>query len=154
MRSLKDYLALNYPVTLYRDEEGDYIAEIGDLQGCVTHGSTSSEALESLEQAKRVWMESRLAAGLEIPKPRRNEDYSGKMLLRMPRYLHQRLSQNASAEGVSLNQYLVALLSEAAGSSQSGVRQAQRGFASPAERTPRTKAPATRPDDRGSFHNL
>jgi predicted RNase H-like HicB family nuclease len=119
MKSLKDYLALNYRVTLYRDEEGDYIAEIGDLQGCVAHGSTSAEALESLERAKEVWMESRLTAGLEIPEPRATENYSGKMLLRMPRYLHQRLSQQAAVEGVSLNQYVVSLLSEAAAKGRS-----------------------------------
>jgi predicted RNase H-like HicB family nuclease len=129
MKSLKDYLALNYRVTLYRDEEGDYIAEIGDLQGCVAHGSTAAEALESLEQAKQVWMESRLAGGLEIPEPRPAQSYSGKMLLRMPRYLHQQLSQQASAEGVSLNQYVVSLLSEAAGRVKSGARERLRRFA-------------------------
>jgi len=125
MKNLKDYLEFNYRVTLYRDEEGDYIAEIGDLQGCVAHGSTPAEALENLEHAKQVWMESRLEAGLEIPAPRSTVNYSGKMLLRMPRYLHQRLSQQASAERVSLNHYIVSLLSEAAGGAQSGARKAQ-----------------------------
>jgi antitoxin HicB len=115
MKNLKKYLALSYRTALYKDEDGDYIAEIGDLQGCVAHGPTPSAALKSLDEAKKVWMESRLAAGLEIPEPKRIEDYSGKLLVRMPRHLHQRLSEQAIVEGVSLNQHLVALLSEAMG---------------------------------------
>lgn len=124
MKRLEHYLTLNYRISLYRDEEGDYIAEISDLQGCVAHGSTPEEALQSLDRAKQVWMESRLAAGLEIPEPRHIEDYSGKILVRMPRHLHQRLSERATLEGVSLNQYVVSLLSDSAGGAQSGSHEA------------------------------
>lgn len=34
-------------------------------------------------------------------------DYSGKLNIRIPRSLHQRLSQEAKADGVSLNQYIL-----------------------------------------------
>ncbi|HYX16626.1 MAG TPA: toxin-antitoxin system HicB family antitoxin [Nostoc sp.] len=36
--------------------------------------------------------------------------YSG-ILLRMPKSLHRRLAENSEQEGVSLNQYIVSLLS-------------------------------------------
>ena len=39
------------------------------------------------------------------------EDYSGKILLRIPRSLHAALVHEAEAEGVSLNQLLVAKIS-------------------------------------------
>jgi hypothetical protein len=44
---------------------------------------------------------------------------SGKVLLRMPRRLHAQLAQSAKQEDVSLNQYIVYLLSSAVGSRDS-----------------------------------
>ena len=35
------------------------------------------------------------------------EDYSGKLVLRIPRSLHKELKEEAKAEGVSLNQYML-----------------------------------------------
>ena len=37
--------------------------------------------------------------------------YSGKMLVRMPKSLHRRLSEEARVEGVSINQYILYKLS-------------------------------------------
>lgn len=34
-------------------------------------------------------------------------DYSGRLNIRIPRSLHQRLSQEAKSDGVSLNQYIL-----------------------------------------------
>ncbi len=111
MKALEEYLKLKYKASVYQDEDDDYVVEVYDLPGCVTHGETVEEAFENLEEAKRVWMESRLAAGLEIPRPKKREEYSGRVLLRMPRSLHRGLSNQAQQEGVSLNQHIVSLLS-------------------------------------------
>ncbi len=35
------------------------------------------------------------------------EDYSGKLVLRIPRSLHKALKEEAAVEGVSLNQYML-----------------------------------------------
>lgn len=35
------------------------------------------------------------------------EDYSGKLVLRIPRTLHKELKEEAEVEGVSLNQYML-----------------------------------------------
>ena len=113
MKTLDYYLSLKYPASVYQDEDGDYILEVDDLPGCLADGKTPSEAFENLREAKRSWMESRHAAGLEIPEPKQIEDYSGSIIVRMPRSLHRRLSEQAKAEDVSLNQYMVALLSTA-----------------------------------------
>ncbi len=111
MRSIEEYLGLNYRASVYKDEDGDFVVEVDDLPGCVTHGATLAEAFENLEDAKRAWMESRLAGGLEIPEPKQRNKYSGKVLLRMPRSLHRVLAGQAEQEGVSLNQYIISLLS-------------------------------------------
>jgi predicted RNase H-like HicB family nuclease len=112
MKAIEDYLAQNYRTSVCRDEDGDYVVEVDDLPGCMSHGSTPDEAFQNLEEAKRAWMESRVAAGLQIPEPRQTEEYSGRILLRMPRWLHRRLAVQARVEGVSLNQHVVSLLSD------------------------------------------
>ena len=118
MKSVEYYLGLNYRTSVYRDDEGDFIIKVPELPGCVADGKTPNVAFDNLKSAMRSWIESRMKAGLEIPEPRSTEDFSGRILLRMPRYLHERLSQQAEGEGISLNQYVVSLLSEASAPAQ------------------------------------
>jgi antitoxin HicB len=113
MKTLEQYLSLNYKTSVYRDDDGDFIVEATDLPGCVADGKTPNEAFENLRKAMRSWIGSRIEAGLDVPEPRSAGDFSGRVLLRMPRYLHQRLSAQAESEGTSLNQYMVSLLSQA-----------------------------------------
>jgi antitoxin HicB len=110
--SLEFYLGLKYPVTFYPDPDGGYVAEIKDLPGCMTQGETADEAMSNIEEARSLWIETAYEHGDEIPLPSTETQYSGRVLLRMPRSLHQQLTDNAEKEGVSLNQYIVALLSE------------------------------------------
>ena len=108
------YMGLHYPVQLVRqDEDGEvfWLAEIPDLPGCMTDGTTPEEALKNIEDAKRLWVETLIEDGFDIPEPAQLREYSGKLLLRMPKSLHERLAINASQEGVSLNQYVVSRLS-------------------------------------------
>ena len=113
MKPIEYYLALDYRMSIHRDEEGDYVVEVNDLQGCASHGSTPNEALDNVAVAKRLWIESRFEAGLDIPEPRHSDEYSGRILLRMPKSLHRRLAEQSREERVSLNQYTVSLLSDA-----------------------------------------
>ena len=110
-QSLEYYLNLRYSVAIYPDKEGGYTAIISDLPGCITQGETLAEIVENIEDARRLWIETAYAYGDKIPLPSEQEKYSGRLLLKMPKSLHQRLVQNAEAEGASLNQYILALLS-------------------------------------------
>ncbi len=58
-----------------------------------------------------MWIETAYEAGDEIPLPSSDDTYSGKLLLRMPKSLHRCLAQKADRENVSLNQYIVSVLS-------------------------------------------
>ena len=78
----------------------------------MSQGETLEEAYEMIAEAKELWLEVAHEYGDPIPLPHTMATYSGKTMLRMPKYLHQRLAENAKKEGVSLNQYLVCLLSE------------------------------------------
>jgi len=63
--TLNDYLKLEYPITLLPAREGGYVASLRDLPGCVTQGETPQEALEHLEEARHLWLET----ALELKKP-------------------------------------------------------------------------------------
>ena len=110
-KPLDFYLGLSYPVTMYPEEDGEFLAEIQELPGCMTQGRSIQEVLELIEDARRSWVEAAYKDGQDIPLPRTMEDYSGRFLLRLPKGLHRRLSEAANSEGVSLNQYVVSLLS-------------------------------------------
>jgi len=108
---LEYYLQLEYPITIYRAEEGGYVAEIEDLPGCITEGETLDEVSQKIDEARRAWIEVAYEDGLEIPLPRTEQEYSGRFLVRIPKYLHRRLAEQAKREGVSLNQHVEAILS-------------------------------------------
>jgi predicted RNase H-like HicB family nuclease len=111
--TLDFYLEQKYPVTLYPDPNQSYVAQIKDLPGCITQGETAEEALAELEDARILWITTAYEYGDAIPIPSTETKYSGKTLLRMARSLHQKLAEGAKREGVSLNEYIVYLLSEA-----------------------------------------
>jgi antitoxin HicB len=110
---LEFYLNLQYPVTLYPEAEGGYSVQIKDLPGCISQGDTLEEAYAMIEDARIGWLEVAYAEKIPIPTPQPEPTYSGKVLLRMPKTLHQRLAGNAALEGVSLNQYVNMLLTKA-----------------------------------------
>jgi hypothetical protein len=61
---------------------------------------------------KSLWLESANEHGDEIPAPSSDRNFSGRLLVRMPKRLHRELSEAALDAGSSLNQYVVCLLAE------------------------------------------
>jgi antitoxin HicB len=106
-KDLSYYKNLNYQIILRQDEDNGevyYVAEIPDLPGCGAHGTNQIEALERLEEAKELWIFARMKRNLPIPEPSSEDDFSGKILLRIPCRLHMELSRQAKNNGLSLNQ--------------------------------------------------
>jgi len=68
-KTLEYYLALPYPIELIPDDDGYWFAQIPLLQGCMTQGRSRTEALEMLDDAKALWLESALVHDMEIPEP-------------------------------------------------------------------------------------
>jgi antitoxin HicB len=114
-KPLEYYLGLNYPVTVTPDETGGFVAEIEDLPGCFTQGETIGETFANIEEARRLWLEVAYEDDTDIPLPNEGQSFSGNIPIRAPRSLHRSLSIMAKREGVSLNQYLVSVLSRAIG---------------------------------------
>ena len=109
-----------YPAHVFCSEnDKGFIAVAPDLPGCSAFGETQQDALDELQDAIQAWMQAARAARNPIPAPSApavDPPHSGKVLLRMPRRLHTQLAQSAKQEDVSLNQYIVYLLSSAVGS--------------------------------------
>lgn len=117
-KTLEYYMSLPYKVEIYPEEDGTgYTAVIPELPGCMTSADTYEELSEMLSEAKELWLEVALEEGMYIPEPApvAIEEYSGKFLVRLPRSLHRQLAQRAKAEDTSLNQLVLALLSESMG---------------------------------------
>ena len=116
-KNLDYYASLPYRVELAPDEEGEgYNAAIRELKGCMAFGETVAEAYAELQAVKQVWLGTALERGWRIPEPAALDErtYSGEFRVRLPSYLHRELARSAEAEGTSLNQLVVALLSEGA----------------------------------------
>ena len=115
-KTLEDYLRLPYTRELIPEPEGGWFVRIKELPGCMSQGETPVEAMNMIEDAMAGWIESALAHGTPIPEPRGDEAFSGKFVVRVPKSMHRKLADSAEEDGVSLNQWIVAALSEAVGS--------------------------------------
>lgn len=112
-RTVDEYMALPYTIEIVPDENGFFV-RVRELDGCMSVGTTKTEALDMIEDAMREWLDTAIEDDLDIPLPEslRKDSYSGKFPLRMPKSLHEKLAKAASLDGISLNQYIVNLLSE------------------------------------------
>jgi len=70
---VEGYMLLPYAVEVVPDAttEGDvcYLAKHPELPGCMAHGDTTDEALQNLDDARRLYLTTLLNRGLEVPKP-------------------------------------------------------------------------------------
>lgn len=123
--------APRYPKHVFwSDEDHGFIAVAPDLPGSSAFGETESEALTELDQAINSWIEAARAAGNAVPAPSRPASSlpSGKVLVRMPKGLHQRAAMFAEQEDVSLNQFIVVCIAEAVGERLPAVGSGPRRF--------------------------
>jgi antitoxin HicB len=105
-----DILKRPYGRLVVREEDGRHRAEILEFPGCIALGDTAAQALETLEEVAESWIESALARGQAIPEPMESNEYSGKLVLRLPRRLHRSAALAAERDGVSLNTCIVTAL--------------------------------------------
>ena len=113
--TIADYLKQPYARTIFPEPDGTFRAEIQEFPGCIAIGDTAPEALTTLEEIAESWLEAALAHGQSIPEPFENLDFSGRLVLRLPKSMHKKAARAAERDGVSLNQFIVAALSEQVG---------------------------------------
>ncbi len=113
MKTLEYYMHLPYKLEIVPDtEEGGYVASYPELRGCLTCGDSIEAVAANAEDCKREWLAAALEEHMEIPEPTDASDYSGQFKLRIPKSLHKALAEHSKAEGISMNQYCLYLLTK------------------------------------------
>ncbi len=117
MENHKSPIKLNdYSVKISRltkEDGGGWIAEIPELEACKSDGESPEEALINIQDVLEDWLEVAKEDNRPIPSPNfyKHQEFSGKFTLRLSRSLHRFLSNQAEREGVSLNQFVLSLIS-------------------------------------------
>lgn len=111
------YMHKPYHKVISGDSNDGFLVQVVELPGCMTAAETEAEALAQLPEAMSLWLETMLLDGSPIPEPDSEPRYSGRLHVRMPKSLHERLVNQAKSEGTSLNQWVVTLLAQGAGTS-------------------------------------
>lgn len=107
-----------YHRVVVSDESGLFGAEISEFPGCLAVGDTAAEALANLEDVAEGWLLGVIELKQPIPEPFEESDYSGKLVLRLPKTLHETAAIAAARDGVSLNMYITAALAGHVGAAQ------------------------------------
>src|SRR3989304_4135397 len=120
---------MRYPIEVFwSGEDEGFIAIAPDLPGASAWGKTEADAIEELHTVIGLWIKAAKKTG-----NRADVNYSGKFLMRVPKRLHAELAHAAKAQGVSLNQYLLYMLTKGHGE-RAQVRSVEHGEISRARR--------------------
>jgi predicted HicB family RNase H-like nuclease len=114
-----DYLKKPYSRLVVPEEDGSFRAEILEFPGCIATGDTAAKAYGALEEVAESWLQATLAKGQSVPEPAEESEFSGKLVVRLPKSLHRKAARAARRDGASLNQFIVSCISE-----QVGIRSA------------------------------
>ena len=111
----------------WNETDGVYVARIPAFPGLAAHGDTPEEATREAREAALGMLEVLAEDGHEPPQPDARGAFSGQIRLRIPPSLHEMISREAEAEGVSMNQEIIALLSQQMGLRKASERQRKHG---------------------------
>ncbi|MCK4883223.1 MAG: type II toxin-antitoxin system HicB family antitoxin [Candidatus Omnitrophica bacterium] len=103
----------NYSINIsWSDKDEGFIGVIPEFNNLSAFGETYNEVLEELQKVLNGYIEVYDEDNIPLPEPKKLQDYSGQTRLRMPKELHQSLAHESENQGVSLNSYMVYLLSK------------------------------------------
>jgi len=108
-----------YSITIqWSDEDEAYIALVPEFPYLSAFGDTAERAVREMKVAVGMVLDSLVEEGRTPPPPRKLRSFSGELRVRFPRDLHERLALLAEREGMSLNSFIVYLLTLGAGTYQ------------------------------------
>lgn len=90
----------------WSEEDDSFIARVAEFPSLAAHGDTQDDALREIKEVVRFVLSDLKENEEPIPEPLGKRSFSGRLVLRMPEYLHRKLALEASQQGVSLNQLL------------------------------------------------
>ena len=97
-----DYIVHN----IGSEKEPAYKAFVPALDATV-YGANTGELEEGIAETISLEIKRRKKRGVAMPAPERQAQHSGKLVLRIPPPIHERLALEAKVKGKSLNTYLL-----------------------------------------------
>jgi antitoxin HicB len=96
----------------WNEEDKVFVATVPEIEGLNAFGNTPEKAIKELNEAKELFIETMQEDYDSVPEPDLYKQHSGQLRIRIPKSLHASLSLDAKKEDISLNTYIVHLLSE------------------------------------------
>jgi len=90
----------------WSEEDKAFVARAAEFVSLAAHGDTQEEALREIKNVVGFVLEDLIESKEPIPQPFGKRSFSGKLVLRMPEYMHRQLVLEATQQGISLNQLL------------------------------------------------
>jgi predicted RNase H-like HicB family nuclease len=83
-----------------------FIARVAEFSSLAAHGQTQEEAMREIRNVVEFVLNDLKESNEPIPEPFGKRSFSGRLVLRMPEYMHRQLALEAMQQGISLNQLL------------------------------------------------
>ncbi|HMS40902.1 MAG TPA: toxin-antitoxin system HicB family antitoxin [Pyrinomonadaceae bacterium] len=83
-----------------------FVARVAEFPSLAAHADTQEEALREIKDVVSFVLNDLQENNEPIPEPFGKRSFSGRLVLRMPEYMHRQLALEAMRQGVSLNQLL------------------------------------------------
>lgn len=114
MHNFEDYTLIIYETAkAYHSDvpEHRFVAYLLEIPEASLHeyGPTQEDAIRNLREGFTSFQKECEERNVTLPSPRRRdkEEFSGRIVLRMPSWLHQAINEFAAHEASSINSYLV-----------------------------------------------
>lgn len=83
-----------------------FVARVAEFPSLSAHGDTQEEAMREIKSVVGFVLNDLQENSEPIPEPFGKRSFSGRLVLRMPEYMHRQLALEAMQQGISLNQLL------------------------------------------------
>lgn len=90
----------------WSEEDKTFVARVAEFSSLAAHGDTLEAALREIKEVVAFVVADLQETDEFVPEPFGKRSFSGRLILRMPEYLHRKLALDAMQQGVSLNQLL------------------------------------------------
>lgn len=98
--------------TTWSEDDKEFVGLCREFPSLSAFGESQEQAIAHIKEEVRYvisWMQEE---GEIIPEPLELNEFSGRLLVRIPKKLHKELALQAKENNVSINQFILTLLSE------------------------------------------
>ena len=103
----KKYWAEDYSYSvMWSDEDDAFVGRVLEFPSHTARGGSLEEALQGIHSLVEYVLGELASQGEPIPVPFSKRQFSGKLVVRIPKDLHRQLTIESEREGVSLNNWI------------------------------------------------